>query len=133
MVKLTLLGTDGTSIEMQAITFPKICSPVTARIDVAQFTKLQDFELADYDPNGSSGKIDVLIGSDYYWDVVSGDVVREGTGPVVIRSIFGWLLSGLIKCRRNVQNLIISNLTLQGPDEIGIRENGDNKISEELK
>jgi len=133
LAKLTLLGRDGTSIEIQAISFPKICSPVTARIDVAQLTKLQNFELADYDPNRSSGKIDVLIGSDYYWDVVSGDVVREGTGPVAIRSIFGWILSGKIKCRRNIQNLIISNLVLQGPDEISIRKNGDNKISEELK
>ena len=35
------------------------------RVDVAQLTKLSDFELADYDPSDSSVKADILIGSDH--------------------------------------------------------------------
>ena len=100
MVKLKLQGKEGVTIEIQAVSFPKICSPITVKVDVAQLTTLPNFELADYDLSGNNGKIDIVIGSDHYWDVASGDIIRETSGPVAIKSIFGWLLSGPIKTKR---------------------------------
>lgn len=35
----------------------------------------------------------VPIGSEYYWEVVSGEIIREVTGPVTMSSKFGWVLS----------------------------------------
>ena len=34
---------------------------------------------------------------DYYWDVVSGDIIRGNGGLVAIHSRFGWLVSGPLK------------------------------------
>ena len=46
------------------------------------------------DSNGNNS-VDILIGSDYYWDIVTGEVLK-GDGPIVVHSKFGWLLSGQI-------------------------------------
>ena len=40
--------------------------------------------------------VDVLTGSDYYWNVFSGLVCRGENGSVALESIFGWVLSGPI-------------------------------------
>ena len=50
--------------------------------------------------------IDVLIGSDYYWDFVSGDSIKDNQGLTAVYSKFGWLLSRPI--HNQSFNLIIS-------------------------
>ena len=52
-----------------------------------------------------------MIGSDYYWDIVAGEVLR-GDGPIAVHSKFGWLLSRPIHCDLNY---VINNLALQVP------------------
>ena len=56
---------------------------------------LADSNLIESDETDNDS-IDILIGSDYYFDVVNNDIVRgEGrSGPVAISSKFGWILSG---------------------------------------
>ena len=51
--------------------------------------------------NCSTQQIDILIGSDYYYDFISGEVVRGETGPVAVGSKLGWLLSGPVVCRHD--------------------------------
>ena len=34
------------------------------------------------------------MGSDFYWALVTGEIIKTGNGPVVISSKLGWLLSG---------------------------------------
>ena len=94
VVNLHLQGAHG-EIEVSALCFQKICSPVSAKVNVDNYFHLQGLELADSSiVDGDNQNIDVLIGSDYYYDVVSGDVVRGDSGPVAISSMFGWILSG---------------------------------------
>ena len=38
--------------------------------------------------------IDILIGSDHYFDVVTDEIRRGQRGPVAINTIFGWVISG---------------------------------------
>ena len=38
--------------------------------------------------------VDVLIGSDYYWEFVTGSVCRGVGGPAAIHIKLGWVLSG---------------------------------------
>ena len=56
--------------------------------------------------------IDVLIGSDYYWDFVTSEIVRGDFGPTAVNSKFGWLLSGpMLDCSSSQDvssNLVIS-------------------------
>ena len=43
---------------------------------------------------GATTVVDVLIGSDYYWSLVSGRVRRGSTGPIALDTKVGWILSG---------------------------------------
>ena len=55
---------------------------------------LNNLELAD---TGGGGDIDLLIGTDFYWTMVDGNVKRdESEAPVALSSKFGWILSGPI-------------------------------------
>ena len=37
--------------------------------------------------------VDILIGSDYYWDIIENEAVRGESGPVAIKSKVGYILS----------------------------------------
>ena len=58
--------------------------------------------------------IDILVGADHYWDIVTGDVIHGGNGPTAVSSKLGWrLLSGLSKQPQSNSNTF-SNLILTG-------------------
>lgn len=46
-------------------------------------------------------EVDLLIDSDVYWDIVTGEIIRGASGPVAINTKLGWVLSGPIQ-RKNV-------------------------------
>jgi len=81
-------------------------------------------QLAD-NYRGASGEIDVLIGSNYYWNVVSGDVVKGDHGPVAVNSRLGWLLSGTIDSSETIElshsHLIISGSPVHCEDDILVK------------
>ncbi|XP_028413524.1 uncharacterized protein LOC114536361 [Dendronephthya gigantea] len=89
---LVLRSNKNEDVIISALSFPVICSPLITKIEVDQYPHLQGLQLAD--SSDSNDSIDVLIGSDHYWDLVEGDTVRGEFGPVAIDSKFGWLLSG---------------------------------------
>ena len=62
----------------------------------------------------------MLIGSDFYWEFVTGKVVGEGEGPVAVNTTQGWMLSGpanLTGCRGSTVNLVTTH-TLQVDDGV---------------
>ena len=69
------------------------CTPLEAKFDVSDYQHLQDLDLADF-ASEDRQNIDVLIGSDHYWDFITGEVIRGETGPLAMASKFGWILSG---------------------------------------
>ena len=75
---------------------PVVSGPVSGqKIDFVKnsYLSLRDLKLADNEQN--KGKIDLLIGEDFYWSVVGGTVKRENDLiPVVLGSKLGWSLSG---------------------------------------
>ena len=38
--------------------------------------------------------MDMLIGSDFYRDFVTGEIIHGQSGPVAVRTTWGWVLSG---------------------------------------
>ena len=48
------------------------------------------------EPCSSGNSIDLLIGSDFYWNFVNGETNRGKEGPMAVNSALGWLLSGPI-------------------------------------
>ena len=50
---------------------------------------------------------DILIGSEYYWDLVTGETKRGKDGPVAVQTRLGWVLSWHISF---VDSYLSSNL-----------------------
>ena len=118
VVHLTLQGGDA-DMDITALAFLTICSPLNVQVKIDHYSHLQEIDLADNfisDINNLTpdDTTDVLIGSDYYWDVVIGDIIRGNGGPVAIHSRFGWLVSGPLKgVSANVNN-VIAELIIEG-------------------
>ena len=87
---------NGCNVYMRGFAMPFICSPLSGqRIDVVrkQFPILKGLDLADKGSEGS--EIDMLIGADFYWHVLEGEMIRCGSGGLIaLKSKLGWLLSG---------------------------------------
>ena len=71
---------------------PLVGQPLTTCIE--QHSHLLGLELADFSSSDSSLPVDVLIGSDYYWELVTGSVCRGASGPTAVHTKLGWVLSG---------------------------------------
>ena len=112
VVRLAMRTIDGGELNLEFLTVPLICEPLTGQplsLAVTQFPYLKDLELADVDCHGENLEVNVLIGSDHYWKVVSGNVVRGKGGPTAIETRFGWVLSGPIDglaCNNTVATFI---------------------------
>ena len=58
------------------------------------YSHLQNLNLAD---SGANNDIYLFIGSDYYWDLVTGKVKTGKPGETVaIETLFGWILDGSV-------------------------------------
>ena len=81
--------------KLSALTSPSIFSPPPSAIRVSSYPHLQDLPLAN-ECDEPRKEIDVLIGSNFYWNFVTGNVAKSSEGPVAVDSKLGWLLSGPI-------------------------------------
>ena len=61
-----------------------ICEPLVGQ-PISECIKgnqhLASLELADFAEGESTLTVDILIGSDYYWDLVTGGVCKGESGP----------------------------------------------------
>ena len=68
------------------------CQPVS--FSQENFEHLAGLDLADSSDGRSRLKIDILIGSDQYWELITGEIRQGNSGPVAIHTELGWVLSG---------------------------------------
>ena len=83
--------------ELPLITVPSICEPLTAQSIsscLETFKHLERLDLADHSNGQESLQVDVLIGADYYWRLVTGRTERCEGGLVAVETRLGWVLSG---------------------------------------
>lgn len=109
VITLPIQTIDSKYVAITVLNFPIICSPLTERVNLQDHLHLQELELADSAESPDS--IDILIGSDHYWDFVTGETIRGDFGPTAVRSKLGWLLSGPTN---SSQNKVVSNLVISG-------------------
>ena len=50
--------------------------------------------LADYSTGEQNLDVDILIGSGYCWNLVTGHTIRGSQGPTAVHTKLGWVLSG---------------------------------------
>ena len=53
------------------------------------YDHLANLDLADSSKVGEELQIDVLIGSDHYWQLVTGQIIQGDSGPTVIHTHLG--------------------------------------------
>ena len=138
VVKVKLQGKYNEDAEILALGFSTICSPLPRTVELHQYPQLRELELADCTPSKEEEKeslaIDILIGCDFYWEIVSGDISRANGGLVAIKSKFGWLLSGPARYNRGAGVESHCNLIVELPNNVTtVPEEGESKIVDELK
>jgi hypothetical protein len=137
VVSLNLKGSEGEDIKVSALCFEKICSPLPTKIDLSRYSKglhLADSSLKD----SSHNQIDILIGSDYYYNVVMGGIQRGENGPVAVKSKFGWILAGPSSREGNHNNTTLSYLVIEPSQPVKYtyplqRNNMQDDIAESLQ
>ena len=82
-VKVRLCNQEGEDQELLLLAFPFICEPVrlpSTQFCIEKYGQLKQLEVVEL-----KGDIepDILIGSDHYWEFLTGEVIRGSEGPVV--------------------------------------------------
>ena len=93
---------------MKALAFPVICSPAATQLDINEFQLLGGVEI------DGSVVIDILLGADYYYEVVTGEIIKGDTDPTAVASKFGWLLTGPVKLCGAVPTNTAASLVING-------------------
>lgn len=93
-------GLPRNPVKIQALALPKVCEKLEdVPVDVKEFCQLRRLNLADKFPR-SRKEVDILIGMDYYHQIMKATTVRgKKCEPVATFSIFGWILSGPVTSR----------------------------------
>ena len=97
IVQLKIATNDGDPLILSAVAVPHICDPVRVQpisSSQASCAHLSGLELADSGDITGDLEIDLLIGSDYYWRLVTGRVLKGDSGPTAVETRLGWVLSG---------------------------------------
>ena len=88
---------DGADPELTLLTVPYICEPLSMQpisLYTEIYSHLSCLELGDASDGSEPMEVDLLIGSDYYWQLITGEIRRGEDGPVALNTRFGWVLSG---------------------------------------
>ena len=99
-VQLAVKGlNDDLMLYINAHTVPLICCPIqnqAIQFAVESYDHLSHIELADSMKFSDNLRMDVdlLIGSDFYWNFLTGEISTGGVGPVAMKTKVGWVLSG---------------------------------------
>jgi len=90
-----ILETNNGDVTILALVVPQIAAPVQNLIsfNLHKLPHLQNLQMAHPVNSTEKFQISLLIGVDYYWEIVGNHIVR-GTGPTAMESKLGYLLSG---------------------------------------
>ena len=97
VVKVGMNLKNGQSLKMSFLSVPLICEPISNQpvtfvcSNCSQFASL---ELADPCHGDENLEVDILIGADQYYQLVTGEVIYQHNGPTAIHTKLGWVLSG---------------------------------------
>lgn len=70
--------------------------------------------LAHLGTSDSTFQISMLIGADFYWDIVEDHVIR-GNGPTAVKSKIGYLLSGPVHAQNSDATEHVYNIRASRP------------------
>ena len=86
---------DGQCTWLELLTVPFICEPISYQPSLCQdkFNQLANLDPADHADGSSCLQVDILVGSDQYWTLATGEIRQGFSRPVAIGTKLGWMLS----------------------------------------
>jgi len=105
-VNLSIVSNTGV-IPIHALTLPFLCLPIRNQaVDIAK----KQFDNLQFADSGGDTEIDLLVGCDYYWQIMTGKV-QFGTddGVVAMETKIGWVLSGPCKVNTTTANHVTTH------------------------
>ena len=84
---------------LHASVVPEITGPVQRgpllRGDLEFLRSIEPGQLADKVPEtGSTSRVDILVGSDYFWEILEGGRIILPSGLLLLSSKLGYILTG---------------------------------------
>ena len=107
-------------ILMSLYVVPTICQPLASqpiRTCIEHDKQLMGLDLADYSDGNARLEVDVLIGADYYWELVTDSICRSDNGPTAVHTKLGWVLPGPTSVRESMRcsmNLLTTHVLKVG-------------------
>ena len=135
LVSLGIALKHGLSLCLSFLTVPFICEPLTSQpIMYAKenYRHLVDLDLADCACEDDKLSIDILVGSDNYWKLVTGEIINGASGPTAIKTRLGWVLTGPVEgisCHSST-NLVVTHTMAV---DMHISEDNDQDLDHKLK
>lgn len=109
IVEVGICLRDHSTMKLSLYVILTICEPLIGQpiaACVKQYPHLMGLELADLSSPELSKPVDMLIGSDHYWQVVTGTICRGANGPIAVQTKLGWVLSGPFSQDETTQSTI---------------------------
>uniref|UniRef100_A0A1X7UP30 Uncharacterized protein n=1 Tax=Amphimedon queenslandica TaxID=400682 RepID=A0A1X7UP30_AMPQE len=95
VVKLGLELKNNAHVELKLLRVSLICDPLTYEaINLSKYPHLNSLEFSISLDHCKWIKPDILIGSDQYWSLLTGDIMKSNNEPVSLPSCFGRILCG---------------------------------------
>ena len=117
VVQLCVAAENGEEVQLSAFVVPLICDPLQRQCFAKAgntYAHLKGLILADHCTSDNDVVVDILVGSDHYWNFVSGRVIRGKDGPTAIHTKLGWVLSrpinGATQDERQQNNLVTTHV-----------------------
>ena len=118
------------TVTISVLSSPIICTPLPSAIETRKYPHLHDLHLADDGSDNKEG-IDILIGLNFYWNIVTDELRRGEHGPIAVNSRFGWLLSGPIQTLGPVESTHV-HMIISGDLDNAAPSDEDNELIETL-
>ena len=135
VVSMGIALRNGQSIQLSFLTVPLICEPLTSQ--PIMYAKencdhLTELDLADCAYEDDKLSVDILVGSDNYWQLVTGEIINGDCGPTAIKTRLGWVLTGPVEgiSNHSSTNLVVTHtLTV----DTHVSQDSDQELDEKLK
>ena len=106
-------------MRLNALSIDKICDDISQICSSEGHLNLSGISL---DNANVCGKIDLLIGCDWYWHIVNGQILNHHPGLVAMNSSLGWLISGRQNSNLEHKNHVCVNIQPRTHDKIIVEE-----------
>ena len=131
VVKVGLETKGEGTLQLNALVVPFICDSLTSQPTCESsetYRHLDGLELADPVPTGVTLQVDMLVGSDHYWRIVTGRTRRGTSGPVAIETKMGWVLSGPVAQNPRTMALTVAATHALRVETVALEQSLDNQL-----